>query len=124
MPELPEILILSQQMDREFKGQTIKDIQVIQEKCINLPVGDFSELFLGKRIEHVTFKGKWIFIEIEQDIWLLLNLGMGGNVLLHGKDKTLPDKYQLKMDFHDERVLPVLIFSMIVPHTGHGLSSL
>jgi len=107
MPELPEILHLAGQMDREFGGKTIAAVQVVQEKCINMPVEDFSAMLSGRRIEQVTFRGKWLFVKLEQDSWLLLNLGMGGNVILHEHRAALPDKYQLSFDFTDGRALTI-----------------
>jgi len=41
MPEMPEIYGLSEQMNRELRDKTIKDVHVIQEKCINMPATDF-----------------------------------------------------------------------------------
>ncbi|HEY31565.1 MAG TPA: Fpg/Nei family DNA glycosylase [Dehalococcoidia bacterium] len=107
MPELPEILNLSEQMDKELRGKIIKSIRVVQEKCLNMPSDDFTRLLLDKRIEQVTCRGKWIFVELEQGTWLLLNLGMGGNVILHGGDNALPEKCQLRIDFDDGRVLTI-----------------
>lgn len=105
MPELPEIINLSQQMNVEFRDKTVSNVQVIQEKCINMAADSFVGLVSGKRVESVTSKGKWVFMKLEQDVWLLINLGMGGDVILHENDRTLPEKYQLRMDFGDGRVL-------------------
>jgi formamidopyrimidine-DNA glycosylase len=107
MPELPEILHLAGQMDKEFRGITIAAVQVIQEKCINMPVGDFAAMLTGRRIEQVTSKGKWVFVELDRGAWLLLNLGMGGNMLLHENGDSLPGKYQLRFDFTDGRALTI-----------------
>ena len=107
MPEMPEIYRLSEQMNRELKDRTIKGVRVIQEKCLNMPAADFRSLLAGKRISQVTSRGKWICLELEPDCLLLLNLGMGGNVVLHEDEQSLPDKYQLRIDFRDERVLTI-----------------
>ena len=105
MPELPEILNLSEQMNVEFSNKTVTNTQIIQEKCINMTADSFSELISGKRVESVTSEGKWIYIKLEQDIWLLVNLGMGGDVIVHENERDLPEKYQIRMDFDDTRVL-------------------
>lgn len=107
MPEMPEILHLAGQMNREFRDKTIKDVYVIQEKCINMPADNFIGILSGKRVDQITSRGKWVFMKLEQGIWLFLNLGMGGNVILHENDSALPDKYQLRMDFTDGRVLTI-----------------
>lgn len=107
MPEMPEIFHLSKQMNRELRDKRIASVLVRQEKCLNLPAADFISLVSGKGIEHVTSRGKWVFIKLEADTWLLLSLGMGGDVVLHETDQTLPDKYQLRLDFDDGHILSI-----------------
>ncbi len=107
MPEMPEIYGLSEQMNRELRDKTIRNVHVIQEKCINMPATHFKSILEGKRIAQVTSRGKWINIELEPDYLLLLSLGMGGNVVLHENEQSLPDKHQLRIDFHDERILTI-----------------
>ncbi|GBF33133.1 formamidopyrimidine-DNA glycosylase [Desulfocucumis palustris] len=107
MPELPEIYRLSEQMNNELAGKTIKGVQVLQEKCLNMPAESFIKILSNKRIENATSRGKWIVIKLEPDYRLFLSLGMGGNVILHENGQALPDKYQLRIDFHDGRILTV-----------------
>jgi formamidopyrimidine-DNA glycosylase len=125
VPELPEILHLAGQMDREFRGKTIAAVQVVQERCINMPADDFTAMLAGRRIEQVTSRGKWVFVKLEQDSWLLLNLGMGGNVILHENGDVLPDKYRLGFDFTDGRVLTIGFWWFGYAHavSGGDLSS-
>ena len=101
MPELPEIFNLSQQFNTCLQGKKIIEVEVRQEKCLNLPPADFKVLVLNRVIGASTAKGKWIFTKLEPDAYLLLSLGMGGEVRLHADQEQLPDKYQLKLDFDD-----------------------
>ncbi|MCC5466514.1 Fpg/Nei family DNA glycosylase [Pelosinus baikalensis] len=107
MPELPEIINLSEQMNQELQHTIIKDIYVMQEKCINMPAADFIKLLSNKRVEQVSSRGKWIITRLDHGVGLFLNLGMGGNVILHENDHDLPSKYQLRIDMHDKRVLTI-----------------
>ena len=107
MPEMPEIFQLAEQMNEALKGRTIQAVHVTQEKCLNMPVGDFAATLEGKRIEQVTSRGKWVFARLTEGAWLLLNLGMGGNVMLHEGTGSLPDKYQVRVDFDDGRMLTI-----------------
>lgn len=107
MPELPEIFNLSKQFNMELRGKKIADIEVKQEKCLNLPLSDFKLLVMNKTIGDSTPKGKWIFTKLEPDGYFLLSLGMGGNVLYHKLIEQLPDKYQLKFDFNDGTFLSI-----------------
>ncbi len=101
MPELPEIYNLALQMDKELRGKKVTGIDVRQEKCLNVPAGEFIGLINGKTIGPITPKGKWIFIKLEPGAYFLLSLGMGGNLLYHKPGDSLPDKYQLAFNFDD-----------------------
>lgn len=107
MPELPEIYNLSGQMHSEFKNKTIAGVHVVQEKCLNMPAEDFIRRLTGRRVEQVTSRGKWIFVRLDQQVWLLISLGMGGDAFWHENDGSLPEKYQVRLDFHDGRVLTI-----------------
>jgi formamidopyrimidine-DNA glycosylase len=105
MPELPEITILARQMKRELVGKTFSGVEVLQPKCLNVPQEAFAEALTGARLLDVTYRGKWLFVETSQG-WLLLNLGMGGEILLATRD-ALPAKRRLIFDFDDGACLVV-----------------
>ncbi|MBN1135506.1 MAG: Fpg/Nei family DNA glycosylase [Anaerolineae bacterium] len=105
MPELPEIAVFARDMQKELVGRTISRIEVLQPKCLNLPEEEFCAALSGARIEAVTAHGKWLKVETTQG-WLLLNLGMGGEILLASRDR-LPDKYRLVFDLADGAALAV-----------------
>jgi formamidopyrimidine-DNA glycosylase len=105
MPELPEITVLARQMKNELVGKTFTSIEVLQPKCLNVPEDAFVEALTGARLLDVTHRGKWIFVETTQG-WLLLSLGMGGEILLTTRD-ALPEKYRLVFDFDDGTCLAV-----------------
>ncbi len=107
MPELPEIYNLAKQMDLELRGQTIRGVEVVQEKCLNMSVDQFTKLVVGRQIESVTSRGKWVFARLSDGAWLLLSLGMGGDALLHRDSESLPGKYQARLDLDGGRVLTV-----------------
>jgi formamidopyrimidine-DNA glycosylase len=105
MPELPEILSRAREMDAALGGKTIIDIQVLQPKCLNIPAEEFIASLVGASIHSVTNRGKWIFVNTSQG-WLLLNLGMGGEILLIKSD-ALPEKRRLVFEFSDDTCLVV-----------------
>ena len=100
MPELPEIFIFARDMRKELTGRTIIGIEVLQPKCLNVPVEEFQSALSGAEIRDVTPRGKWLQIETTQG-WLLLSLGMGGEILLTDRDH-LPDKYRLIFDLDSD----------------------
>ena len=105
MPELPEIYLLSVQMKSELRGKTIAAIEVLQPKCLNVSAPTFKKALAGAGVHDVTYRGKWIFMETTQG-WLLLCLGMGGEILLTTRS-ALPKKYRLIFDFTDHTCLVV-----------------
>jgi formamidopyrimidine-DNA glycosylase len=99
MPELPEIAIFARDMHKELAGPpgaTIASIEVLQPKCLNLPEEEFNAALVGAQILGVAYHGKWLKVETSQG-WLLLNLGMGGEILLTDRSH-LPEKYRLIFD--------------------------
>jgi formamidopyrimidine-DNA glycosylase len=105
MPEIPEILSRAREIDVALRGRTITHIEVIQPKSLNLPAERFQQVLSGGRILGAHCRGKWIFVETTQG-WLLLNLGMGGE-LLHVPADRLPEKHRLVFTFDDQTALSV-----------------
>jgi len=107
MPELPEIYNLARQMNEELKGKTIAKVEILQEKCLNMPGKEFEAIITGKQIVTIRSKGKWIFAALGKDMTLLLNLGMGGDVLYHKQAADVSSKYQLLFNFTDDSSLSI-----------------
>jgi formamidopyrimidine-DNA glycosylase len=105
MPELPEITIFARDMQKELVGRTISAIEVLQPKCLNVPVEEFQAALTGAEIRGVTARGKWLQVETTQG-WLLLGLGMGGEILLTDRG-NLPEKYRLIFDLADGDCLAI-----------------
>jgi formamidopyrimidine-DNA glycosylase len=101
MPELPEITVLSKQMTKEITGKQIHKVEVSQPKCLNILPERFVETAIGKTIGRIYSRGKWLFIKLEPDRYLLINLGMGGDLLYFTPNNKPPEKYQFKLTFTD-----------------------
>jgi formamidopyrimidine-DNA glycosylase len=105
MPELPEIHLFAMDMHKELVGKTFDDVEIVQPKSLNLPPDDFRGHLIGATIQAVTYHGKWIQLELSKG-WLLINLGMGGEILLI-EEEALPEKYRLAFRFSDGSNLAV-----------------
>jgi len=99
MPELPEITCRAREMDENLKGRTIASIEVKQPKCLNATVEAFEVGLVGATIKGTTYHGKWLLTDTSQG-HLLINLGMGGELLLVDSD-TMPEKWRVRFDFED-----------------------
>ncbi len=105
MPELPEIAILARDMQKELVGRTISSVQVLQPKCLNVSEAEFQDALTGAHILAITPHGKWLQVKTSKG-WLLLNLGMGGEILLTDR-AHLPEKYRLILDLEDGAALAI-----------------
>ena len=105
MPELPEIVARAQEMHQELVGKSIKNIEVLQPKCLNIPEDQFIDALSGAQIIDISHKGKWVFTRTTKG-WFLLCLGMGGEILRVTRD-SLPEKYRLIFDFDDNTCLAI-----------------
>jgi formamidopyrimidine-DNA glycosylase len=105
MPELPEITVFARDMQKELVGRTICGVEVLQPKCLNGPEEDFRAALTGAKILSVAPHGKWLQVATNKG-WLLLNLGMGGEILLTDR-AHLPEKYRLIFDLDDSAALAV-----------------
>lgn len=106
MPELPEITNLARQMTKELEGKRITGVEVTQPRCLNVSIRKFRRI-VGKRLGETRARGKWLFTRLKPDDNLLLNLGMGGDLLYHKEQATIPKKYQLLLSFSDKSKLSV-----------------
>lgn len=105
MPEYPEIAARAAEMNALLTGKTIRDIEILQPKCLNVEVGRFVAGLTGATLGPTVQRGKWLCNATTQG-WLLLNLGMGGEILLVDRDH-LPAKRRLIFDFTDGACLAV-----------------
>ena len=92
-------------MDARLKGRVIRGVEVLQPKCLNVPVGAFVKALSGAKIAAVSNRGKWLFVETTKG-HLLLNLGMGGEILLVPQTK-LPEKWRVRFDLDRGEALAV-----------------
>jgi formamidopyrimidine-DNA glycosylase len=99
--ELPEITILASQMSTEMVGKKIVEIQVCNEKCLNMPLSRLQKVIVGKEISSVEPRGKWIFMGLNPDYTLLFNTGMGADVIHFDAGDELPEKYQIRLTLED-----------------------
>jgi formamidopyrimidine-DNA glycosylase len=105
MPEYPEIAARAREMNALLSGKTVAGIEVLQPKCLNVPEERFREALTGARLAGTRQRGKWLLTETTQG-WLLINMGMGGELLLVDREH-LPEKRRLILDFTDGSALAV-----------------
>jgi len=84
MPELPEVEIISQGLDKSLKGKSFSKIQILDK---NRFIGN-PNILLNKKIKKVYRRAKLVIFEFEKDIYLLAHLKMTGQfIYIDGKKK-------------------------------------
>lgn len=86
MPELPDLVVLARSMDEALRAKTVADVTVNQPKCLNLEPDAFRAQTVGRRLEGSRQRGKWALTGLDNGATLAQNLGMGGEIRLHGPD--------------------------------------
>ena len=107
MPELPEATIIARQIDNELRGALIKGVHVAQPKCLNLLPEQFAMTLTGTQLEGAVARGKWIEIQTDAPCRLCLNLGMGGEILLHPAGDDLPARWAVRLELADGRQVSI-----------------
>jgi len=100
--ELPELTVLSQQMNKELTGKRISSVEVSNPKALNMSYEQFKKNVQGKTVQAVENRGKWLFIRLGSDYTLLFNPGMGADVIHFKAGDRLPEKYNIKFTLNDK----------------------
>ncbi len=102
MAELPELVILQRQMRDSLAGRKIALVEARQEKCLNVSASVAREKLVGRVIASVGRRGKWLYLHLAPEYYLLLNLGMGADLWYYAPGEALPDKYQFRIGLDSE----------------------
>ncbi len=99
--ELPEIYLLSQDMNRELTDKRITKLEVENVKCLNQPLDAIRDEIIGRKILGTKSRGKWVFIELEGDNNLLYNTGMGANTIYYPTGNPPKEKKHIRVGLND-----------------------
>ena len=102
MPELPEITVIAGQMNNELKGKCIANVEDKQPKHLNMNIQEFVRKAKRKIVGGVSGKGKWLFIKLQPAYFMLINLGMGAEILYFNAKRKPPENAQFKLTFTDK----------------------
>jgi len=117
--ELPEIEILSKQMNKVLPSKKVKSViidnydKLRKISFFNKDITIYDKL-VGTSIEAVSGRGTVVRSKMSKKMNLLLAPEMGGEVRFHANQETIPKKLHFKADFTDGTVLTVRL-------KGYGL---
>src|SRR5438067_7781176 len=83
MPELPEVEYTARQLRASVVGATISDAQVFWERTVGHPdVAEFLAEIADRQILNVRRRGKYLLLDLNDDLFLSIHRRMTGNLLL------------------------------------------
>jgi formamidopyrimidine-DNA glycosylase len=82
MPELPEVQVIANRLERELVGDTVRHVEVRWDRSIATPdVNSFCRQLVGLRVADVGRRAKFLIIHVPP-MYLLVHLRMSGQILL------------------------------------------
>jgi formamidopyrimidine-DNA glycosylase len=112
MLELPEVLTLSRQLDKELKGRTIASAgrgNSPHKFAFFKPSDEeVAALLARKTVDAVRGDGKCIFFDLRPRAVFCI-AEMDGRILFHAKGAPLPPRYQLLISFSDGTALTATV---------------
>tara|TARA_Y100001936_G_scaffold240630_1_gene275361 strand:- start:74 stop:937 length:864 start_codon:yes stop_codon:yes gene_type:complete len=87
MPELPEVEIVRQSLDKKIKKKSIKKV-IIRNRNLRFKIpSDFESFLENKKIIKVNRFSKYLIIYLQNKIYWLIHLGMSGTIHIMNKKK-------------------------------------
>ena len=87
MPELPEVEIVKQSLDKKIKFKKIKRV-IVRNRNLRSKIPKNFEVFLkDKNIEKISRFSKYIILHFSDDSFCIIHLGMSGTIHLVNKYK-------------------------------------
>jgi formamidopyrimidine-DNA glycosylase len=101
MPEMPEVQALAERLDEVLAGAPIDALDMLQFSSLKTFAPKPAEA-LGRTIERVTRRGKFLVFELESGVRVLVHLSQGGRVDVEAPPKTTkPRGAVLRVRAHD-----------------------
>ena len=98
MPELPEVEIVRQSLDKKIKKKSIKKV-IIRNRNLRFKIpSDFESFLKNKKIIEVSRFSKYLIIHFQNEDYCLIHLGMSGTI--HILDKKKPLKFTNTSFYH------------------------
>jgi len=85
MPELPEVEVVKQSLDRKIKFQKINKV-VVRNRNLRFIIPKNFEFFLkNKKIDKISRKSKYLIFHLNNNTFFIIHLGMSGTIHLVNK---------------------------------------
>ena len=80
MPELPEVEIVKQSLEKKVKYKVINNILIKNPNLRFKVEKNFKKILKNKKILKISRRSKYLVIELQNNIYLIIHLGMTGTL--------------------------------------------
>ena len=93
MPELPDLQVIAEFLQREVSGVQILAVDVLKPIVVrNLTGDDLAARLAAQRIESVSRRGKFLLFPLSSGDWLVINPMLAGRLRYQGSGDRVPGK--------------------------------
>ena len=103
MPELPEVEIVKQSLDKNIKFKKIKKVIVRNRNLRSKIPKNFETLLKNKNVEKISRFSKYIILHLSDGIFCIIHLGMSGTIHLV---KQYKKNKLTNLSFYQSPILP------------------
>jgi formamidopyrimidine-DNA glycosylase len=103
MPELPEVEVVRQGLQKNVVGRTIDKVSVLHPRAVRRHLAgpaDFAGALAGRPVGDARRRGKYLWLPVGEDA-LLAHLGMSGQLLVGDPDRPLSPHVRAVFTFTD-----------------------
>src|ERR687896_905753 len=100
MPELPEVETIRRQLAPAVEGRVLERLEVLDPRwCEPAPPESLRDAVEGRRVVGLGRRGKYLVLELEDEVFLVMHLRMTGNLLLvDGPDEPPYVRVRMRLD--------------------------
>jgi len=99
MPELPEVLTITRDLDKEVRGKKVVGISTKQRYALNPSKSHFAKFVAGSSVSEVSNIAKLITIKMSSGYYIATHLNMSGRLLYNNEDPYI--KISIRFDTGD-----------------------
>jgi formamidopyrimidine-DNA glycosylase len=107
MPELPDVQVLVDSMNKVLPGLRIEKVPEARDVCVNMPLTKFKSAVTGKTIKRAWRRGKWAVIDLDEPAKMAISLGMGGEVRYDDDIPQMSGKLAFVFELDNGYVMPI-----------------
>jgi formamidopyrimidine-DNA glycosylase len=102
VPELPDVEVFKRYLDSTSLHQKIGSVEVKNKKILGeVPANKLRETLEGQELESTHRHGKHLFVQLDNDDWLMLHFGMTGWLKYFKDPKDEPSHARLLITFEN-----------------------